>query len=346
MGDGSADCSGVVDALIEALPEAVFVVAPDLTLVAVNASAGRLLPALRRGEPLLRGLRAPDVLEAVERVFRTGARQSCAWLDRVPIERQFEIQLNPPEIGGQRACVVALHDLTEARRLERMRTDFVANASHELRTPLASVLGFIETLQGAAKNDPVARERFLGVMADQARRMARLVDDLLSLSRVEQNLHMRPNQEVDLTSVAGQMIDGLRAMAQDADVEVRFAALGPVVVVGDRDELLRVAENLIENAIKYGAPAPVEVVVEEADGMGRLVVRDHGPGVAAEHLPRLTERFYRVDVGESRDKGGTGLGLALVKHVVARHRGRLGIESAPGKGSTFTAAIPLATAKH
>lgn len=345
MGGGSADCSAVVDALIEALPEAVFVIAPDLTLLAINAPARQLLPALRKDEPMLRGLRAPDVLEAAGCVFQTGQPQSCAWLDRVPIERQFDIQLNPLDLEGRRACVVALHDLTESRRLERMRTDFVANASHELRTPLASVLGFIETLQGAAKDDPVAREKFLGIMADQARRMARLVDDLLSLSRIEQKLHMRPDKEVDLTSVAGQMIDGLRAMAQDNGVEVRFASAGPVIVVGDRDELLRVAENLIENAIKYGAPAPVDVTVEGNDGMGRLVVRDHGPGVAVEHLPRLTERFYRVDIGQSREKGGTGLGLALVKHVVARHGGRMTIESALGKGSTFSVFIPLAVAR-
>jgi two-component system, OmpR family, phosphate regulon sensor histidine kinase PhoR len=343
MGDvNSMDRADVIGALIEAMPEAVFIVAPDLRVAAINSAAARLLPALRRDEPLLRGLRAPDVLDAVARVFRTGQAQSANWLDRVPLERQFEIHLNPLEVGDLHACVVTLHDVTEARRLERMRTDFVANASHELRTPLASVLGFIETLQGPAKDDSVAREKFLAIMADQGRRMARLVDDLLSLSRIEQNLHMRPDKQVDLTSIAGQMIDSLSALAEDNGVEIRFAPAGPAIVLGDRDELLRVAENLIENAIKYGAPSPVEVSVDTKDGMGRLIVTDHGPGVAAEHLPRLTERFYRVDAGQSRAKGGTGLGLAIVKHIVARHQGRLTIESAPGKGSTFTVALPAA----
>ncbi|MDE2364618.1 MAG: two-component sensor histidine kinase [Hyphomicrobiales bacterium] len=342
MGVDSKAAPGVVDALIEALPEAVFVVASDLDVVAANRIALRTLPALRVGEPLLRGLRAPDVLDAAAEVFTTGQPQNALWLDRVPVERQFEIYLNPASFDAARVCVVTLHDVTEARRLDQTRTDFVANASHELRTPLASVLGFIDTLQGPAKDDLAAREKFLAIMGEQARRMARLVDDLLSLSRIEQNLHMRPDKEVDLVSIAGQMVDGLRAMAEEAGVEIRFAPHAPVIVLGDRDELLRVAENLIENAIKYGAPSPVDVSVDARDGMGRLVVVDRGPGVAAEHLPRLTERFYRVDVGQSRAKGGTGLGLSLVKHILARHRGRLSIESAPGQGSTFAAVVPLA----
>ena len=171
--------------------------------------------------------------------------------------------------------------------------------------------------------------------------MSRLIDDLLSLSRIEQKLHMRPDSEVDLTTIVAQIVDSLSALAQENGVEIRYAPAGPVIVTGDRDELLRVADNLIENAIKYGAPAPVEVIVDEKDGMGRIMVRDQGPGVAAEHLPRLTERFYRVDIGQSRAKGGTGLGLALVKHIVARHHGRLEIESEPGKGSTFSVTIPV-----
>jgi two-component system, OmpR family, phosphate regulon sensor histidine kinase PhoR len=343
MADSGVEArSDLIDALIEALPEAVFVVTPDLKVFAMNAAATRILPSLRKQELLVRGLRAPDVLDAVSRVFETGEPQNALWLDRVPVERQFDIHLRPLALNGVRACVVTLHDITESRRLDQMRADFVANASHELRTPLASLLGFIETLQGPARNDANAREKFLAIMGDQARRMARLVDDLLSLSRIEQTLHMRPSGTVDLTAIAGQMIDGLRAMADDTGVEIRFEASGPVLVVGDRDELLRVAENLIENAIKYGGPAPVEVIVVAKDGMGRMIVRDRGPGVAAEHLPRLTERFYRVDAGQSRAKGGTGLGLAIVKHIVARHRGRLSIESQVGQGSTFAIALPLA----
>jgi two-component system, OmpR family, phosphate regulon sensor histidine kinase PhoR len=334
----------LIEALLAALPEAVFVVTPDLRVLAINGAATSILPALRKGDALLRGLRAPDVLDAIAAVFRTGEPQNALWLDRVPVERQFEIHVRPLAYDGVGACVVTLHDITEARRLDQMRADFVANASHELRTPLASLLGFIETLEGPAKDDAKAREKFLAIMHEQARRMSRLVSDLLSLSRIEQNLHMRPSGVVDLVSVTGQMVDSLRAMAAENGVEIRFVAGEPVFVQGERDELLRVAENLVENAIKYGAPAPVEVTVEARDGMGRLSVKDRGPGVAPEHLPRLTERFYRVDAGQSRAKGGTGLGLAIVKHIVARHRGRLSIESIVGQGSTFAVALPLASA--
>lgn len=334
--------SDTIDALVNALPDPVLVVGPQMRVRAVNAAATRLLPALRKDDLLVRGLRAPDVLDAVDRVLKTGQAQTAIWLDRFPIERHYEIHLAPARIAAELACVITLHDMTESRRIERMRSDFVANASHELRTPLASVLGFIETLQGPAKNDEAAREKFLGIMADQARRMARLVGDLLSLSRIEQNQHIRPNTPIDLRSIVSQIVDGLRAMAQESAVDLRLAPGGPVVVLGDRDELLRLAENLIENAIKYGAPAPVDVSVEMRDGQGWLTVRDHGPGIAAEHLPRLTERFYRVDAGASRAKGGTGLGLALVKHIVARHRGQLSIQSELGKGATFAVSVPLA----
>lgn len=331
-----------VEALVNALPDPVFVVGADMRVAAVNPATGRLLPALRKNDLLVRGLRAPEVLDAIARVFKTGQAQSTVWLDRFPIERHFEIHLAPAQFGANRVCVVALRDVTESRRIERMRSDFVANASHELRTPLASVLGFIETLQGPAKNDEAAREKFLGIMADQARRMARLVGDLLSLSRIEQNLHIRPSAAIDLRAIAAQIVDGLRTLADESGVELRLAPGPAVVVLGDRDELLRLAENLIENAVKYGAPSPVDVTVEVRDGQGALIVADHGPGIAAEHLPRLTERFYRVDAGASRAKGGTGLGLALVKHIVARHRGRLTIESELGKGATFTVLLPLA----
>ena len=231
-----------------------------------------------------------------------------------------------------------------------MRVDFIANASHELRTPLASLLGFIETLQGPARNDERARGRFLGIMREQAQRMARLVDDLLSLSRVEQHLHLRPQAPVDLTLVLRHIVDTLSPLAHDHGVSLAVAAAGPVVVCGNRDELMRVVENLIENAVKYGAHEAVDhrvlIQVDRAPagraGMeGVLRVTDHGPGIAAEHLPRLTERFYRVDASASRAKGGTGLGLALVKHIVARHRGRLSIASTPGVSTTFTVFLPL-----
>jgi two-component system phosphate regulon sensor histidine kinase PhoR len=243
--------------------------------------------------------------------------------------------------------ILTLRDLTEARRVERMRVDFVANASHELRTPLASLLGFVETLQGPARDDAQARIKFLAIMREQARRMSRLVDDLLSLSRIEQHLHVRPDTPVDLTGILRHIADTLTPMARENDVALQIDAPASVIVAGDRDELLRVAENLIENAIKYGAAESqdtrksVEITVRKRDGQGVFTVRDHGPGIAPEHLPRLTERFYRVDAGESRSKGGTGLGLAIVKHIVARHRGRLSVDSKLGQGAAFTVSLPL-----
>jgi two-component system phosphate regulon sensor histidine kinase PhoR len=236
-------------------------------------------------------------------------------------------------------------DLTSARRLENMRADFVANASHELRTPLASLLGFIETLQGPARNDAAARERFLEIMREQGRRMARLVDDLLSLSRIEMRAHVEPSEVVDLGALVAQMVRTLSPLAQEQGVSLDLSLPGGECwVQGDRDELLQLTENLVENAVKYGASGQrVEVALAPRPGDRphvELSVRDYGPGIPTEHLPRLTERFYRVDVGQSREKGGTGLGLAIVKHIVNRHRGRLDIESEPGRGAVFRVTLP------
>ncbi|MBV1705151.1 MAG: two-component sensor histidine kinase, partial [Hyphomicrobiales bacterium] len=249
--------------------------------------------------------------------------------------------------GPPRALALSFHDLTEAHRHERQRAEFVANASHELRPPLASLQGFVETLRGPAREDPVARERVLAIMDEQARRLARLIDDLLSLSRIERTRHVPPTEAVDLALVARHVVDGLGPLAEQTGARLTIDAPAAVVVTGDRDELLRVAENLIENAVKYGgagdgaSPKPVRVRVSAVGARAFFAVNDEGPGIAAEHLPRLTERFYRVDAGDSRRKGGTGLGLAIVKHVLTRHRGRLYVDSRPGEGATFTAEIPL-----
>jgi two-component system phosphate regulon sensor histidine kinase PhoR len=243
---------------------------------------------------------------------------------------------------------MTFHDLTPLRRVEEMRADFVANASHELRTPLAALSGFIETLQGPAREDAKARERFLAIMQEQARRMARLIDDLLSLSRIELNAHRRPDTPVDLVPIIRHVVDGLETLARDRGVTVHIAAVPALIVPGERDELVRVFENLVENALKYGAAGKrVDITLREAvspDGgpEAQVDIRDYGPGIAPEHLPRLTERFYRVDVTESRAQGGTGLGLALVKHSLNRHRGRLSIESTAGAGATFAVHLPAA----
>jgi len=217
-----------------------------------------------------------------------------------------------------------------------------------LRTPLAALSGFIETLQGQARDDPAARTRFLSIMRAQATRMARLIDDLLSLSRIELNAHLRPNTRVDLSNIIRQVADGLQTLARDREMEVRVTtSTEQVDVLGDRDELLRVFENLIENALKYAASGKRVDIALTADSVrneARVAIRDYGPGIAPEHLPRLTERFYRVDVADSRAQGGTGLGLALVKHILNRHGGRLTIESVYGEGASFTAVLPLAAA--
>jgi two-component system phosphate regulon sensor histidine kinase PhoR len=243
-------------------------------------------------------------------------------------------------------ALVVLHDTTALRRAERMRADFVANASHELKTPIAGLAGFIETLRGPARDDVSARERFLGIMAEQADRMRRLVDDLLMLSRIEQHEHSRPDAEVDLARVLAGVGDllQLKASSRKVTVELDVAPALPRAV-GDYDELTIVFQNLIDNAIKYAKPATTVKVTARSleQGSVSVAVSDEGDGIPAAHLPRLTERFYRVDTARSRQLGGTGLGLAIVKHVVNRHRGRLEIQSTPGKGSVFTVTLPAAT---
>jgi two-component system phosphate regulon sensor histidine kinase PhoR len=355
--EASADRSPVaaVDILrgvVDAFPQPVIVLDADGTVVALNSPARALAPALRLGEPVSLAIRIPAVLDVIRRAIASGEAQRAEFSERVPIDRWYEVHAAPVPAGApsQRAgLLLTFHDLAPLRRVEEMRADFVANASHELRTPLAAISGFIDTLQGSARADEDARERFLGVMRDQARRMARLIDDLLSLSRVELNAHVPPETPVELTALVRQVANGLQMLARDRGIAVTIDAPEPVVARGDRDELVRVSENLIENALKYGGSGGrVEVAVMRAplgDAFeARISVRDFGPGIAPEHLPRLTERFYRVDVGQSRAEGGTGLGLALVKHIVNRHRGRLLIESRPGEGATFTVVLPRVAA--
>jgi two-component system, OmpR family, phosphate regulon sensor histidine kinase PhoR len=348
-----------LQALLAGLADPVIALRPDGRVVAFNAAARALAPALRQGEPVSLALRMPELSEAVTRAFAEAAPQRFQYSERVPVDRWFEAVAAPvgrgPGLAGSKAepgkadmVLLSFRDLTPLRRVEEMRADFVANASHELRTPLAALSGFIETLQGPARDDPTAREKFLAIMAEQARRMARLIDDLLSLSRIELNAHRRPDTPVDVVPIVRQVIDGLQTLARDRGVAVNVEASDPLWVLADHDELVRVFENLVENALKYGATGKrVDVTAAAApaaaDGQpeAQVRVRDYGPGIAPEHLPRLTERFYRVDVRESRAQGGTGLGLALVKHILARHRGRLTIESAPGAGATFAVHLPI-----
>jgi two-component system phosphate regulon sensor histidine kinase PhoR len=335
--------------LVEAMPEPAVIVGPDGRATVANKPAFNLLAGLKTGEPFVLALRAPDVVDAWRRVMTSGEAETVQWSERVPVERLFDVSVAPLATadGEVVATLLTLRDLTELRRVERMRVDFIANASHELRTPLASLLGFIETLQGSARDDPKARDRFLAIMREQGLRMARLIEDLLSLSRIEQKQHVRPESVVDLAQTVRTVVDSLSPMASELGVEIRLSATEPVFVTGDLDELVRVAENLIENAIKYGGrpgvenAGLVEVAVATTEKDATLSVRDYGYGIPAEHLPRLTERFYRVDAGQSRAKNGTGLGLAIVKHILTRHRGKLTITSRLNHGSHFVASVPL-----
>ncbi|MGA2891289.1 MAG: ATP-binding protein [Xanthobacteraceae bacterium] len=339
-------------ALVAGLPDPVVALDRDGRVLALNERARALAPALRQGEPVAFALRMPELIEAIGRAAAEGEEQRVVYFERVPLDRWFETIVMPvkrePSATQPDLVLMTFHDLTPLRRVEEMRADFVANASHELRTPLAALLGFIETLQGSAREDAKARARFLTIMQEQARRMARLIDDLLSLSRIELNAHRRPDTAVDLVPIVRQVVDGLETLARDRGVTVNIEAASALTVLGDHDELLRIFENLIENALKYGAAGKrVDIALKlaaSADGQpeAQVSVRDYGPGIAPEHLPRLTERFYRVDVTESRAQGGTGLGLALVKHILNRHRGRLTIDSAPGAGATFTIHLPTA----
>ncbi|KUL95302.1 hypothetical protein DK26_14030 [Bosea sp. WAO] len=333
----------VTAALIEAVGAAVILLDEHGAIQALSPVARSLIAGLEMGKPLALVMRDPDLIDAIELVSRQGGRRAIELIERVPIERTFRIHIAAlAGRGERRAVLLTFEDLSEQRLTERMRVDFVANASHELRTPLASVLGFIETLQGPARNDEKARERFLQIMRQQALRMARLVDDLLSLSRIELKAHLAPQTPVALGEIARTILDALVLMARERDVTlVLDLPPQPVVVAGDRDELLRLMENLVENAIKYGRPGGKVVIRIEGGAEASFSVRDDGPGIASEHLPRLTERFYRVDNAASREAGGTGLGLAIVKHIVLRHRGRLTIESVVGEGATFRAILPL-----
>jgi two-component system phosphate regulon sensor histidine kinase PhoR len=348
--EASSD-TALLDAAVAGMPDPVVVLDRAGHVLAFNAGAAALAPALRRGEPASIGLRMPELVEAIRDAIQIGTPQRVELSTRLPAKRFSEAFVTPvtrASAPGGGVVVVTIHDLTPIHRVEEMRADFVANVSHELRTPLAAITGFIDTLQGPARDDPAARGRFLGIMQAQAWRMARLIDDLLSLSRIELRAHQRPDTPVDLVSIVRHVADGLQTLARDRGVAIEIKAPAePLVVLGDRDELTRLFENLIENGLKYGANgkrvdiALTSAVTADGKSEARVSVRDYGPGIAAEHLPRLTERFYRVDVGESRAQGGTGLGLALVKHILNRHQGRLSIDSKAGAGATFTAALPL-----
>ncbi|MBM3545737.1 MAG: PAS domain-containing protein [Alphaproteobacteria bacterium] len=339
--------------LFDNIPDPLLHVGPERTVLAANRAARALFGASLEDRDLAHVMRQPDVLAATEAILAGEPGREVQIEFAGSAERHFAVRIEPLAQAG---ALLLLHDTTQLAKLERMRADFVANASHEIRTPLASLVGFIETLRGPARDDAEARAKFLEIMQDQARRMARLVDDLLSLSRIELREHTPPTGSVDIAMTLAALKTTLdrQAEARRMPIVLDVATTLPKVV-GDGDELTQVFQNLIDNALKYGKPGTeVRVAAGEAaqlppsfpDPRRRAVavsVTDTGEGVAREHLSRLTERFYRVDIGRSRDLGGTGLGLAIVKHIVSHHRGAIVIDSEVGRGSTFTVYLPVAT---
>ncbi|MEI6558574.1 MAG: ATP-binding protein [Rhodospirillaceae bacterium] len=370
------------EALLDALPDPLILVGAERQVRRTNQAA-RTLFGERMGEgeaDLALTLRHPEVMAAVDAVLGGGGGGAVEFSLSGPVERTYQARIKPfRRHGGDGRTpmvLLSLHDITTVKRSEQQRADLVANASHELRTPLATLIGFIETLRGPARDDREATDRFLGIMHEQSSRMARLIDDLLSLSRIELDEHTQPTERVDIVRCAGAAVAAFELKAAARRVRLRVVAEGTLPrVSGDADQLAQVLQNLISNAIKYtreqtevtvtirlndasastaaGVPTPVAVTAAVATPPGRragpapqvisVAIADRGEGIARTHLPRLTERFYRVDPARSRALGGTGLGLAIVKHILNRHRGRLTIESEAGAGSTFTVWLPVST---
>jgi two-component system phosphate regulon sensor histidine kinase PhoR len=340
--------------LLSAMPSPSLLVDRSERIVAANADARTLLGQNITGRHFATILRQPQVADAIEASLSDARGRTTRHLSNDGAQDiSFEVSIRYVRgIGTDRkgAVMVTFQDITHLEQAGQMRRDFVANVSHELRTPLTALMGFIETLRGPARDDAAARDRFLGIMADEAHRMNRLVGDLLSLSRVESAERVRPTERVDLGEVVAETLDALRPLATDVGVEMVSHGLedGALTLPGDADQLRQVFTNLVENAIKYGSSGgrvDLRVTASDRDPALRgpairVQVIDHGPGIDPIHLPRLTERFYRADDHRSRELGGTGLGLAIVKHIVNRHRGRLRVESELGQGSVFTVILP------
>jgi two-component system, OmpR family, phosphate regulon sensor histidine kinase PhoR len=334
-------------ALLDALSEPAIILDRNLKIKTSNPSARALLGQLVPEESIDIYLRQPIAIEAVRESLQTNQLVERDVPLSIPIESYFVLRSNPlpnrKNVPGD-SIILTLHDVTKLRLADRMRADFVANASHELRTPLATLIGFVETLQGPAANDRSVRNKFLDIMSREAARMARLIDDLLSLSRIEMDKHLRPQTQLDVIAIIREVSS---ALAMQLDADSRFInwqlpdTLPPVI--GERDQIIQVFHNLVSNALKYGRKGTAISLEASLEGSHlRLAVEDFGDGIPFEHIPRLTERFYRVDTARSRDLGGTGLGLAIVKHIVERHRGELNITSVLGKGTRVAFTLPIA----
>jgi two-component system phosphate regulon sensor histidine kinase PhoR len=359
--------SAAAEAVLGDLPDAVLRIDRNRTVLDANPAAEALVGHAPVGQDLTGLLRDPGFTGAVERALKDTGMQEVAFTLHGETERSLRaIVRRLADAGpGEPAALVVLHDETARRRLEQMRADFVANVSHELKTPLSSLIGFIETLRGPAADDADARQRFLEIMQEQAARMRRLVDDIMSLSRIELEEHQAPTGRVALLPILQNLMEALQVQAMTRRIsfrlERRTADDDALDVIGERDQLIQVFQNLLDNAIKYGRegsavaitvaragaerlPPPRDPRERRAPGAVEVAIVDQGEGIPPEHLSRLTERFYRVDRGRSRQLGGTGLGLAIVKHILNRHNGRLTIESKLGQGSRFTIYLPAPAA--
>lgn len=346
-------------AVLAGLPDPLILVAEDRRVLRLNPEAEALLGSDLAGRDLALSLRNPDLLAAVDAVLEGGDQETVEFAIPGKVERAMTARvLRLPAAAQQDVQVmISLYDLTGVKQSERMRADFVANVSHELRTPLTSLIGFIETMQGAAREDPEARERFLKIMDEQSQRMSRLVDDLLSLSRIELQEHTAPSSESDIEMILRSVASTLELEAARRGMRIEIACDPLPPAIGDGDELTQVFQNLLDNAVKYGEDETVVRVTARrlaSGGAGerrlgraglKVSVSNEGEGIERDHIPRLTERFYRIDSRRSRRRGGTGLGLAIVKHIINRHRGVLDVESRPNAGATFSVYLPSATEK-
>lgn len=334
--------------LAEALQFPAYILDVQGKIIYANKPSKNAFGDVNTGDKIFIRFRQPELRQLIKAALNSKESVTGEYNEPMPGDRWFSFEIAPiPNYGAENdkpVFLLGFHDLTEVKRNDQMRSDFIANASHELRTPLASLLGYVETIKGPARKDDKAIDRFTDVMLDQAQRMARLVNDLLSLSRIEMQSHVRPSHTVNLSEIVTSVVKSLGSVADQLNVKIEYKAPGVVNILGDRDELLQVFENLIENACKYGEEGEKVIVSIDQDNDQKQVtvsIQDFGPGIALEHQQRITERFYRVDVARSRAKQGTGLGLAIVKHILNRHATKLSVESKPNEGARFFIKFPL-----
>ena len=343
--------------LVDTLPDILIMVNDERKVVRTNRAARAIFGQNLAGKALNDVIPNPYLLDAVGSVLQDLKGREIEFRIEDPLVRDFLaiIERFPVPTAGGISTVITMNDITELKSVEQMRADFVANASHELRTPLASIKGFVETLMGPAKDDEQAREEFLKIMLEQADRMQQLIGDLLSLSKIEMNVHSVPTEPADLTAVVRKQVDGFKRMAGDKNIRIVTNIHDNLPQVkGEVNELAQVVHNLVSNAIKYGfadsdvtvnvkvtTELPQDLNMRNLSRVVQLSVRDRGEGIAKQHLPRLMERFYRVDSARTRQIGGTGLGLAIVKGIIQRHRGAITIDSVVGEGTTFHVYLPI-----